>query len=69
VKSLARTLLTIVTALTALLAAPALAFACPTCGAGQQANVLRVVAVFIAVPFVIVGVVVPAIVRAVRSAE
>ena len=47
--------------------APAIALACPTCAADKQPNVLKVVAVFLVVPFLIVAVVVPAIVRAVKS--
>ena len=46
---------------------PRLASACPTCAADQKGNVLKVVGVFLAIPFVIVTIVIPMIVRASRE--
>ena len=46
---------------------PGVAQACPVCSVDRNARVLRVVAVFLAVPFVLSIVVIRAIVRAQRG--
>ena len=47
---------------------PSLAHACPVCGVDNNARVMRVVAAFLAVPFLLAVVVIPMIVRAHRNA-
>jgi hypothetical protein len=53
--------------LAALTLLPSVALACPVCGADQNTQTLKIVAVFLAVPFVLAIVVIPMIVRAVRQ--
>jgi hypothetical protein len=48
---------------------PKVAMACPVCSVDRNARVLRVVAVFLAVPFVLSIVVIRAIVRAQRHSD
>ena len=54
---------------TALTLLPSVALSCPVCAADNgQGGTIKILAVFLAVPFVIALIVVPMIVRAVRQA-
>ena len=47
---------------------PGVAAACPVCAADNGQGTIKLLAVFLAVPFVIAAVIIPMIVRAVRQA-